>query len=628
MIRARAALVAGLALLTVVLVGALTFSAAGPAQAASSDSYDRFDVDYVVDTSGVLHVTETLTYNFAAGSGRHGYDRILVTGEPYDTTHDIQYQISNIQVTSPDPVSTAFTRTDTVDERNASVRIRIGDANRTITSSSVRYVITYNVRGALRSFPDYDEFYWDALGPGLGRVASSKITVTVPQGAQQVACYAGAVRSTTPCTSAKTESTGRAVFTQKTLTAGSILTVDVKLVKGAAGPITPLVTETPSAVEARNAGVGFLAGLVPAAAVPLVAWLRVRRRRGDQRFLGLPPGVLPASGESGSVGPDPGVEIPVAFSPPKLPLMDAGFLLDGESSITHLTATLIGLATTDAISLTIDDSGRSTAAKGDGLRVPDKPSRTLFNALFAEGDTVRLNKRGLLAGAKTTLFSQAQSRALNNGWYLSVGKPAVSPAVMVIAVVLGFMAFMSFASQQLVLAAVLAPTAVTMGLTYAVLSGRILPGQRSASGRALTDQIEGFRIYIATAEALQLRSEEEQDVFSRYLPWAVLFGLTERWTRICETAVELGLIPEPSTRWSGGSAWDPTRVAWSVTTWEDSVRHSTMAAPPPPAPPSSATSTGSYTGSGFGGGSGFSSGGGGGGGFSGGGGGGGGGGGW
>ena len=59
-------------------------------------------------------------------------------------------------------------------------------------------------------------------------------------------------------------------------------------------------------------------------------------------------------------------------------------------------------------------------------------------------------------------------------------------------------------------------------------------GCRPAPGRAVRcwRRPRGFREYIRTAEAEQLRFEEGQDIFSRYLPFAVVFGETDRWVRI------------------------------------------------------------------------------------------------
>src|SRR5699024_2143573 len=58
---------------------------------------------------------------------------------------------------------------------------------------------------------------------------------------------------------------------------------------------------------------------------------------------------------------------------------------------------------------------------------------------------------------------------------------------------------------------------------------------RSGAGRALYDQMRGFHRYLTTAEADQIRFEEhdeQADVFSRYLPFAIAFGVAERWAQL------------------------------------------------------------------------------------------------
>jgi uncharacterized membrane protein len=130
-------------------------------------------------------------------------------------------------------------------------------------------------------------------------------------------------------------------------------------------------------------------------------------------------------------------------------------------------------------------------------------------------------------------------------------------------------------------------------------------------GRALTDQIEGFRLYLATAEAEQLRFEEGEDIFSKYLPWAVMFELTERWTKVCERLVELGRIPAIVPTWYYGPSWSLSSLGWQLNQLDSSVLGSVAAAAPAFSSDTGFGSGGSAFG---GGGGGFSSGGGGGGG--------------
>ncbi|HET9648552.1 MAG TPA: DUF2207 domain-containing protein, partial [Microlunatus sp.] len=160
-----------LSVLAVLLLGlALTVFRTPPAFAAG-DQIDSYDISYDVGTNGVTKVTETIVYRFGSSSGRHGIDRYFVTREKYDDQMDAVYQISDITVTSPTPgVRTQFSeRTDTTNSgRGEQLRLRIGDPDVTVSAPTATYVISYNLTGALRTFPHqqppYDEFYWDATG--------------------------------------------------------------------------------------------------------------------------------------------------------------------------------------------------------------------------------------------------------------------------------------------------------------------------------------------------------------------------------------------------------------------------------------------------------------------------------
>src|SRR5699024_781011 len=56
--------------------------------------------------------------------------------------------------------------------------------------------------------------------------------------------------------------------------------------------------------------------------------------------------------------------------------------------------------------------------------------------------------------------------------------------------------------------------------------------RRTATGRALYEQTRGFRLYLSRAKADRIRMEEGEDVFSRYLPYAITFGVADRWAKI------------------------------------------------------------------------------------------------
>ncbi len=163
----RPARPAAAALLMLLVALAWSLLSAAPAYAASDDQIDSFTINYEVRDTGVVRVTETITYRFGDNSGRHGIERYLVVREPYDESQDAVYGITQIDVSSPDPgIATQWSRTDSEakDGREVQARLRIGDPDETISADTATYVIAYDLSGAMRTSGSYDEFYWDATG--------------------------------------------------------------------------------------------------------------------------------------------------------------------------------------------------------------------------------------------------------------------------------------------------------------------------------------------------------------------------------------------------------------------------------------------------------------------------------
>ena len=196
----RPARPAAAALLMLLVALAWSLLSAAPAYAASDDQIDSYTINYEVRDTGVVRVTETITYRFGDNSGRHGIERYLVVREPYDESQDAVYGITQIDVTSPDPgIATQWSRTDSEAKggREVQARLRIGDPDETISADTATYVIAYDLSGAMRTSGSYDEFYWDATG--LDWTASIKqvdITASVPGGVQDTTCTYGPVNST------------------------------------------------------------------------------------------------------------------------------------------------------------------------------------------------------------------------------------------------------------------------------------------------------------------------------------------------------------------------------------------------------------------------------------------------
>jgi uncharacterized membrane protein YgcG len=593
---------------------ALAWALLAPTAAyAADDQIDSFVINYDMQPSGVLNVKETITWRFGSNSGRHGIQRDLVTREPDpNSDQDFVYGISNIHVSSPDPgVATDFSSKTTESQggREAELNLRIGDPNRTISTPTATYVITYDVTGAMRSFSGYDEFFWD--GPGFGNplIKDLKITTKVPGGAKEATCFAGPPRSTTPCEIHKISPDGVATFGQTNVAPGESVSIGVKITPGLVADNKPHMEPNGAKLSpAERAGVFALAGvsLVSLIASPILGVLWWRKNGRDQRYAGLAPGTVPLVGQEAQVVPnDPDIPIPVAFSPPPIPVAEAGLLIDGRVDTRETAATIIDLAVRGALKVESYTEDDFQVILIDPNKATAPHEMVLLTSLFEgepPGARKDLSAPGSMADAHDRMRDSVRNQVTSRGWYRKVPSAAAAGGfgfgIIAIAV------FAAFAVGFWLLL-VLIPL-LPIIITFAVIRTKLKRGQRTALGRAVCDQVEGFRTYLSTAEADQLKFEEGEDIFSKYLPWAIIFELADRWAKICGDLVAMGRLPNVTPYWYIGNyqmaAFNTAFLTSSLTS-----------AATPVASSSGAGGTGFGGGSAFGGG-GFSGGGGGGGG--------------
>jgi uncharacterized membrane protein len=148
--------------------------------------------------------------------------------------------------------------------------------------------------------------------------------------------------------------------------------------------------------------------------------------------------------------------------------------------------------------------------------------------------------------------------------------------------------------------------ALVVGVVVLVVA-RTAPA-RTADGTAVLAQTLGFRQYLATAEAEQLKFEEGEDLFSRYLPLAIVFGLTERWASVfARLAAQGRAVAEPNwyfgPGYQAGAFWLGTNSFGHAMESFSAIATQSISAPTPGSSGSSGFS-GGFSGGGVGGGGG------------------------
>jgi uncharacterized membrane protein len=141
---------------------------------------------------------------------------------------------------------------------------------------------------------------------------------------------------------------------------------------------------------------------------------------------------------------------------------------------------------------------------------------------------------------------------------------------------------------------------VLAGLVLAALAPSM--PRRTATGSESLRRVLGFRLYVSTAEKHQHEFNEQENIFARYLPYAIVFGCVDKWAKAFE-GLEDRVARDTATWYTGTSAFHVAAFSSSLQGLSSSVTSKVRSAP-------------SSSGSGFSGGGGAGGGGGGGGGGS------------
>jgi uncharacterized membrane protein len=512
-----------------------------------------------------------------------------------------------------------------VEEEGDDLRIRIGDPDRTITGAHT-YEITYRVRGAFNAFDDHDELVWDVIGTEWPvTIESATATVHVPADILAVNCTAGAYGSNSPCGSA-TFSGGTATFTQPQfgLLPYQAMTVTVAMPKGTVPEPVPILEERfnlSSAFRATTATTSISGGLlvVLLGAIGALAFFvgRDRRYKGsavDAAFVagaGADEERVPLGGEH---------ETPVEFVPPDdLRPGQVGTLVDFKANPLDVTATIVDLAVRGYLvieeteesglfrkgdwKLTETDAGAAAQAQSGSDAELLQYERTLLQGLFRDGREVQLSDlHNTFATRMAKVQSALQSDAVRRKWF--AGKPGTTRGLWVLAGIL-------LLGAGIGLTVLLAATthAGLVGLPV-IVSGIVLivaahwMPKRTAKGYAVLRRVEGFRRFIDESEKERARFAERANLFSEYLPYAVVFGATKKWA---DAFAGLdGEPPDTSSWYRGHTAFTYASFTGAIDSFSVSSAGTLTSSPSSSSSGSSGFSGGGFSGGGGGGGGGGS----------------------
>jgi uncharacterized protein (TIGR04222 family) len=531
--------VRGFVAVVVVLVALL---AAHPAGAVNADEQIRaYGVDITIEHNGTLRIIEKIDYDFGA-TPHHGILRDLVQRENYDRDHYRTYKIDVESVTSASGAPVQVQQ-GTI---GPYLHLRIGDPDSTVTGLN-DYTITYTVRGAPKTFADHDELYWDAIGTQWPvPIHNAHVAVEGPEPITRVACFAGPQGSSYPCDRGSISS-GQADFSQAYLAAGSGLTTVVALPKGAIQPPPePILAKHKTfadAFEVTPVTTGFGGGLALLGIIFVVV-LATRRGR-DRRYTG--------SAVDAAMGNDTGAEEPlpifhndagpVEFVPPEnIRPGQVGTLIDEQANLLDVTASIVDLAVRGWLTIKeVDPEAHerhpdyeltATPGKGKGTALPYE--QLLLHELFDNRNSVKLSDlkykfRTSLGEIQDAMYDDTVAQ----GWYRvrpdKTRTRWTALGVLALAVGIGLTALIAYTTSFGII-----PLAVVVTAIALLIAAGHMPA-RTGKGSAMLSRVRGFRrLFDEGEEDVRAHFAEQHDIFSQYLPYAIVFGCTKKWAKVFE----------------------------------------------------------------------------------------------
>jgi uncharacterized membrane protein len=503
------------------------------ARTAVYDWYiQNLDTKIIVNTDSSLDITERITADCGNAPGKHGIFRILPEQIRLDDGSVIKTPVKLISITDENGAPYHFAESRIFTDKT--VTWKIGDPNVTVKGVN-EYVIRYTVKNAI-SFGDtrFDELYWNLSGNFWDlEIDNFHAQIVFPAGVNaqnsKVDYYTGLLGSKTKNLAAyhwvsdsTLEFNSLAMFPRFQGVTASIVF-----------PKNIFVPYQPSFFEKY----GYL--------LWYIVWLLI------------PVGVFAACFRFWSLyGKDPklpnDVIIPEYDAPGNLSPVEMGVLMkNGGFDNRFITAEIIYLATKGYITIKeIDNKGLFFHSKDyefqnkygelspyrlmNDININNNlprlsfvhPQMAIMEEIFRKGNIIKLSSlKKTFYHAVSKVRRDAKEELLRKGLIIESGlqyQGTLSAIAIILMLMGGFLGagfFGFFFTASLIVSSIIL-----------FVFSAIMP-KRTQKGAELNRDIQGFKLFLETVDKDRARFYEEENMFEKFLPYAILFDMTELWIK-------------------------------------------------------------------------------------------------
>ncbi len=607
------------------------------------EEFRTYSSDVTLNTDGSVDVVETIDANAEGVDIRRGIYRDIPVTMQGERGNKIRIAL-DVTAVRRDGAPEIFR----VERMGDFQRIWIGNPDALLSRGEHRYAISYTMERMVRPSADGgDELYWNVTGnywdfPILSAVAH----VQLPEGAiiRNMSGYTGVAGSTEQAVTITRDTDNSAtIHARRALAAGEGMSFAISFQKG--------VVTYPQGTDAllqslsdRRETLLAVGSVLLLLLYNFTAWLRVGR------------------------DPPKGTIIPL-FHPPKgfSPALthyvhNWGF---GNSGWNAMTAAIFDLGVKGLVK--IDNPGKELTVTTTGKQPDEKlpvGEQVLFDYFSSKGSVAFDKANGKDLGAKRGEFTAAIAQENRSVWFNNNTGFAVLSFVLA-AMMVGLMVFFDVLEPEWLIIAVFVGVfvgvigsvvistvksgswfsrlfvlvwVVIFGFNFAGGALDIFTGLRinnaaiaagslvvisivfgilmrapTVQGRKIMDQIDGFKLYLDTAEKNRLNITGEPpmsvDRFERILPYAIALGVEKPWSEHFEAELKRNAVSDARDGYtpgfySGGRNFSASNFSKAITTASSGMAAAMVAAQPVQAS-SSGSGGGGFSGGGGGGGGGW-----------------------